>query len=96
VARCDVPGPRLGLARPRAKAVDLQNRLGFVVTLARQPAERSNSPSAEWLCARELGLERSRLVREDAFGRSSMTDAEGGGCERIGRNPRRVGTYSAT
>ena len=61
---------------PRAKASDLQNRLGFVVTLARQLAERSKSPAAESLRARELDLERSRLVREDAFGRSSMTDAE--------------------
>jgi transcriptional regulator with XRE-family HTH domain len=61
---------------PRAKALDLQNRLGFVVTLARELAERSKSPSAETLRARELGLERSRLVREDAFGRSSMTEAE--------------------
>lgn len=61
---------------PRAKASDLQNRLGFVVTLARQLAERFRSPTAESLRARELGLERSRLVREDAFGRSSMTEAE--------------------
>lgn len=61
---------------PRAKASDLQNRLGFVVTLARQLAERSKSTTAESLRARELGLERSRLVREDAFGRSSMTEAE--------------------
>ena len=61
---------------PRAKALDLQNRLGFVVTLARQLVERSKSPTAEPLRARELGLERSRLVREDAFGRSSMTEAE--------------------
>ena len=61
---------------PRAKALDLQNRLGFVVTLARQLAERSKSPTAESLRAREAGLERSRLVREDAFGRSSMTEAE--------------------
>jgi transcriptional regulator with XRE-family HTH domain len=61
---------------PRVKASDLQNRLGFVVTLARQLAERSKGPTAESLRARELGLERSRLVREDAFGRSSMTEAE--------------------
>jgi transcriptional regulator with XRE-family HTH domain len=61
---------------PRAKASDLQNRLGFVVTLARELAERSKSPTAESLRAREAELERSRLLREDAFGRSSMTDAE--------------------
>jgi transcriptional regulator with XRE-family HTH domain len=61
---------------PRAKVSDLQNRLGFVVALARQLAERSQSSTAESLRARESELERSRLVREDAFGRSSMTDAE--------------------
>ena len=61
---------------PRVKASDLQNRLGFVVTLARQLAERCKSPMAESLRSRESDLERSRLVQEDAFGRSSMTDAE--------------------
>ena len=61
---------------PRVKALDLQNRLGFVVALARQLAERSNGPTAVALRGQELGLERSRLVREDAFGRSGMTETE--------------------
>lgn len=61
---------------PRVKNLDLQNRLGFVVTLAKQLAERSNSAVAERLGAREAALERSRLVREDAFGRRDITEAE--------------------
>jgi transcriptional regulator with XRE-family HTH domain len=61
---------------PRAKALDLQNRLGFVVTLARQLAERSNAASSPVLREREALLNRSRLVREDVFGRTTMTEAE--------------------
>jgi hypothetical protein len=59
-----------------AKADDLQNRLGFLVTLARQLAERKgDSETTQELGARERDLETSRLQRDDAF-RSSMTDAE--------------------
>lgn len=61
---------------PRAKTLDLQNKLGFVVTLARQVAKSTNAPVAEALRNREELLERSRLVREDAFGRTTMTEAE--------------------
>lgn len=61
---------------PRVKALDLQNRLGFVVTLGRQLAERTNTAAAVALRAKETALERSRLVREDVFGRTSMTEAE--------------------
>ena len=54
----------------------MQNRLGFVVSLAEQAASRK--PDVEALgrlaAARAL-LDRSRLVREDAF-RASMTGAE--------------------
>ena len=59
-----------------AKVDDVQNRLGFVVSLAEQAAART--PDVEALgrlaAARAL-LDRSRLVREDAF-RASMTGAE--------------------
>ena len=59
-----------------AKVNDLQNRLGFLVALARQLAERTGSvEAAERLAARERVLEHSRLQREDAF-RPSMTEAE--------------------
>jgi hypothetical protein len=61
---------------PRVKALDLQNRLGFVVTLARQLAARMNAASASVLRERETLLDRSRLVREDLFGRTTTTEAE--------------------
>jgi transcriptional regulator with XRE-family HTH domain len=59
-----------------AKADDLQNRLGFLVTVARQLAERKGeSDTAQKLLVRERELESSRLQREDSF-RDAMTDAE--------------------
>lgn len=59
-----------------AKLDDLQNRLGFLVTLARRLAEkRENAEAAGRLARAEQALEYSRLQREDAF-RPSMTDAE--------------------
>ena len=62
---------------PRVKANDRQNRLGFVVSLARQLAERrEESGPAEALRSVEATLERSKLVREDVFGRSALTASE--------------------
>jgi transcriptional regulator with XRE-family HTH domain len=59
-----------------AKISDLQNRLGFLLTVARQVAElRSDERATETLAERERTLEGSRLVREDAF-RTNMTEAE--------------------
>ncbi|SPE27958.1 Transcriptional regulator, XRE family [Candidatus Sulfopaludibacter sp. SbA3] len=60
-----------------AKVRDAQNRLGFVVTLARQVAEkRRDSSTAERL--HEIGeiLDRARLVREDTLCQASLSDAE--------------------
>ena len=58
------------------KADDLQNRLGFLVSVARQLAEvRGEAATAKKLSDQERTLERSRLQREDAF-RESLTDAE--------------------
>jgi transcriptional regulator with XRE-family HTH domain len=60
-----------------AKLHDLQNRLGFVVGLARQVAERKEQQAtAGALAAVEQRLERSRLAREDTLGHESMTQAE--------------------
>jgi transcriptional regulator with XRE-family HTH domain len=60
----------------QAKVEDLQNRLGFLVTLARQLAEqRDNAEAVPRLTRAEQALEYSRLQREDAF-RVSMTEAE--------------------
>lgn len=61
----------------QAKLHDLQNRLGFVVALARQVAERhAQSDKSSELASVEAVLERSRLVREDTLCRESMTEAE--------------------
>jgi transcriptional regulator with XRE-family HTH domain len=59
-----------------AKVDDLQNRLGFLVSVARQLAElRGETATAKRLAEQEQALERSRLQREGAF-RESLTDAE--------------------
>ena len=59
-----------------AKVDDLQNRLGFLVSVARQLAERrGESETARKLAEQEHTLEGSRLQREGAF-RESLTDAE--------------------
>ena len=64
------------LAR-NAKVSDLQNRLGFAVSLARELAEgRSDSNMAQKLRGCLEVLERARLVREDTFCHDSMTQAE--------------------
>jgi transcriptional regulator with XRE-family HTH domain len=61
----------------RARVKDVQNRLGFVVTLTRQLAERhSDHATAVRLSGLEQQLERARLVKEDTLGRESMTVAE--------------------
>lgn len=60
-----------------AKLADVQNRLGFVLTLARQVAERQkNEGLAALLRTREAALEKSRLAREDTFCHESLTQAE--------------------
>jgi transcriptional regulator with XRE-family HTH domain len=60
-----------------AKLNDVQNRLGFVVMLARRLAEKTNlQTKVAVLADRESGLERSRLAREDTFCHESLTEAE--------------------
>ena len=64
------------LAR-EAKVRDLQNRLGFVVSLAREVAEREgDGPRLAALRALEAALERSRLAREDTLGPAALSEAE--------------------
>jgi transcriptional regulator with XRE-family HTH domain len=61
----------------QAKQYDFQNRLGFVVTVARELADRSGDAStAHALSALEGVLERSRLQKEDSFAGDRLTDAE--------------------
>lgn len=60
-----------------AKLRDLQNRLGFVVSLARRLAERAEDErKARALEELEMELERSRLAREDTLCESSLPEPE--------------------
>ena len=60
-----------------AKVRDLQNRLGFVVSLARQLAEHlGDKRKVKSLADLEARLERSRLAREDTLCRASIPEAE--------------------
>jgi transcriptional regulator with XRE-family HTH domain len=60
-----------------AKLRDAQNRLGFVVALARQVAEkRGDGSTAVRLGEVENILERARLVREDTLCQESLSAAE--------------------
>lgn len=62
---------------PEAKVRDLQNRLGFVVSLARQLSERApDGRRTRTLAAVEARLERSRLAREDTLCRTLLPAAE--------------------
>lgn len=60
----------------RAKANDLQNRLGFVTQLAREVAEARRDPSPMFLTEPEATLDRARLAREDTLANESLTEAE--------------------
>ena len=54
---------------------DFQNRLGFVVTLARQLAEKvGDKTKQKSLLTVEKSLEKSRLLREDSL--SKVTETE--------------------
>jgi transcriptional regulator with XRE-family HTH domain len=59
------------------KQNDLQNRLGFLVSVARELAERhGRQAAAEALRHWENVLENSRLQKEDAFSQDALTEAE--------------------
>jgi hypothetical protein len=59
-----------------ARKFNLQNRLGFVVTLAKRVAEAKNHPRRSELSQLEQRLEESRLVKEDFLPRPPRTDSE--------------------
>ena len=61
---------------PVAKHHDLQNRLGFLTSLARKLAERERNPNCQLLAAHESALERGRLAKEDTLCHDSLSDAE--------------------
>ncbi len=61
----------------QARLRDLQNRVGFVVALAKAVADRHHDVEAfKTLDRVEGALEPSRLAREDTLARESMTQAE--------------------
>jgi transcriptional regulator with XRE-family HTH domain len=61
----------------RAKVHDVQNRLGYVVSVARQLSEQKPDPSlVEALREQENRLTRSRLAEEGTLCQDSMTQAE--------------------
>ena len=62
----------------QARKLNLQNRLGFVVSLARQVSERThqNDTRTQTLRSLEATLEESRLAKEDAFYRPPKTPRE--------------------
>lgn len=61
----------------QAKLRNVQNRLGFVVAVARELAERhGNEPAARRLADAERRLEASRLAAETTLGRDSMPKSE--------------------
>ena len=60
-----------------ARARDLQNRLGYVTSVARRLAElRGEREKAKLLATEESMLERSRLAREDTLCHQSLTEVE--------------------
>jgi len=64
------------------KLRNLQNRLGFLVSVAREVAEARPdwSASAARLREVELDLDRARLAAETTLNREAMPQAEGSGC----------------
>jgi hypothetical protein len=63
----------------QARKFNLQNRLGFVVGLALQVAERApvtTTPEYSRFVNSDLKLDESRLVKEDVFYRPPQTEGE--------------------
>jgi len=66
------------------KVRDLQNRLGFLISVARRLAEKQGDiEKAKWLRLKEKSLERSRLVLEDTLCHDSLTKAERRWLDRV-------------
>ena len=78
----------------QAKKCDLQNRLGFVVTVAKDLAARHQKSSrANKLAEAQATLERGRLVREDTLCHEFMTRTRSvDGYSRTAPNRRDIGS----
>lgn len=65
-----------GWLMDQAKLANVQNRLGYLVGLARQFAEKRDEPAAvQQLAEAERRLEEARLAKEDTLGRA-LTEVE--------------------
>jgi len=62
--------------RREAKLRDLQNRLGFTLSLAQELAQKDSPEAARCLSAVEQGLRRSLLAMEDTYCNDRMTQSE--------------------
>jgi transcriptional regulator with XRE-family HTH domain len=77
-----LPWVALKFAKPdswlveNARKFNLQNRLGFVVTVAKRVAESRNNPRISELSQLEQALDESRLVKEDFLPRPPRTETE--------------------
>jgi hypothetical protein len=66
------------MAGGAAKVNDLQNKLGFLTSVARRLAQNlGKRDTATLLRDKESVLERSRLIREDTLCHESLSQAEG-------------------
>jgi hypothetical protein len=61
-----------------AKSRDLQNRLGFLVTLARELAGKGSGAAVDRLTLAEEALNRARRVREDTLCHAALPEVERG------------------
>lgn len=61
----------------RAKRLDLQNRLGFIVSLAREVREARGESAPPNLVELDAALDRSRLARFGTLCQNSMSEDEG-------------------
>ncbi len=59
----------------RSKLANLQNRLGYLVMLAREVSEQKNDSAASKLSVVERRLDEAKLAKEDTLGRE-LTDVE--------------------
>ena len=73
---CTYPDLEWSWLADQVKLKDAQNRLGFLVGVAKDVAASKHSTALEPLSAAEATLEHSRLAREDTLCRDSMADAE--------------------
>jgi hypothetical protein len=73
---CKYPDLEWSWLADQVKLNDVQNRLGFLVGVAKDVAKSTRNSAFERLSAAVATLERSRLAREDTLCRDSMPEAE--------------------